>query len=147
MSFDNNYKAAFPENPLDGDTVSFNQRNYTYIASANNWYCDGTDPNEVIGDRLTWVLIDNDDPSRRGVVSLRADIINDMKWIELVKRQQTEMLLGEEKASYYPEQIAAGKTLNYTLEDLTNYVNDLTWCLLDADTPEEVQWPKMPWID
>jgi hypothetical protein len=147
MSFENNYKAAFPENPVDGETFSFNQRNYTYNASMNNWYCDGTGPDEVIDDRITWALIDFDDPLKRGVVSIREDIINDMKWIDLTKRQQSEMALGELMAYHYPEQIAAGEVLNYTLEDLTNYIDELTWCLIDASTPDEVQWPKKPWID
>jgi len=147
MSFENNYKVAFPQNPVDGETFSFNQRNYTYHAGMNTWYADGTGPDDIIDDRVTWALIDVSDPLRRAVVSLRADIVNDMKWIDLTKRQLSEMDLAELMASYYPEQIAAGETLNYTLEDINNYINEITWCLIEASTPEEVQWPKMPWID
>jgi hypothetical protein len=147
MSFENNYKAAFPQNPVDGETFSFNQRNYTYHAGMNTWYADGTGPDEVIGGHITWALIDVDDPLRRAVVSIRADIIDDMKWINLTKRQVTEIALAEEMASYYPGQITAGETLNYTLEDINNYINAVTWCLIEASTPDQVQWPKMPWID
>jgi hypothetical protein len=147
MSFENNYKAAFPENPVDGETFSFNQRNYTYHVGMNTWYADGTGPDEVIGGHITWALIDVDDPLKRAVVSIRADIIDDMKWINLTKRQVTEIGLAEEMAGYYPGQIAEGKTLNYTLEDINNYINAVTWCLIEASTPDEVQWPKMPWID
>jgi hypothetical protein len=81
------------------------------------------------------------------VVSIRADIDNDALWVELRDKQQSEIALAEELAGYYPGQIAEGEVLNYTLEDLTNYINELTWCLLDAATPAQVQWPKKPWID
>ena len=147
MSFKNNYYIAFPHTPADGDTVLFNQRNYTYHASMNNWYADGIDPDDVIGGLTTMSPVDISDTLKAGVVSYRADIDNDVNWVEMRERQQAELHLAETMAGYYPGQIAAGEVLNYTLEDLNNYIDEITWCLTEANTPSEVQWPKKPWVD
>lgn len=146
MSF-NNYSIAFPENPADGDTTLFNQRNYTYLARLNTWYADGIDPDEVIGGTTTWTLIDQTDSSKGSVISYRADIDDDIQWVDRRQKQQSEIELAKVMIGYYPEQIAAGETLNYTLEDLNNYIEAVTWCLIEADNNDSIQWPKKPWVD
>ena len=146
MSF-NNYAIAFPTDPQDGDTVLFNQRTYTYVARMNTWYSAGIDPDEVIGGATTGTFIDPNDMSKGSVVSYRADIDDDIQWVDRLQKQQAEIALGNTMIGYYPEQIAAGETLSYTLEDLNNYVEAVTWCLAEASTFDDIQWPKKPWVD